>query len=32
MQALWLSGCWGDNSAPIFLLDNNENYTFTGKN
>ena len=30
MQALRRSGCWGDNSIPIVLLDNNENYTFTG--
>ena len=30
MQALWHSGCRGDNSTPIVLLDNNKNYAFTG--
>ena len=30
MQALRQSGCWGGNSAPIFLLVNDENYAFIG--
>ena len=30
MQALRHSGCWSDNSTPIFLLNNNENYAFIG--
>ena len=30
MQALRHSGCWGDNSIPIVLLNDNENSTFTG--
>ena len=30
MQALRHSGCCGDNITPIVLLDNNENYAFTG--
>ena len=30
MQVLRHSGCWGGNSTPIYLLDNNENYAFIG--
>ena len=30
MQALRHSECCGDNITPIVLLDNNENYAFTG--
>ena len=29
MQALRHNECWGDNTTPIVLQDNNGNYAFT---